>query len=189
MSSGGSFTLGFFSTTGVQAKSQIPRSAYGSPRPPLRLSAGWPTATPRSTPPPAYWLAISSAGSLRLLDGSGQTAWSSSTSNTTGGASASAEVLQLLESGNLVVREQQGSGDGVLGPSGLSRRGARPTTRRRRVHSAARWTPRSSPTACRGRAAPRCRRTYSEMFSNQVVHLPPPHPTPDEVDYVFTASC
>jgi flagellar basal body L-ring protein FlgH len=45
-------------------------------------------------------LVIGSAGNLRLLDGYGQTAWSSwNTKN----LSASAVVAQLLESGNLVV--------------------------------------------------------------------------------------
>jgi hypothetical protein len=53
-------------------------------------------------------LVVGSTGSLRLLDGSGHTAWSSN-SNTTTSSSAPA-VAQLLDSGNLVVREQS-SGD------------------------------------------------------------------------------
>ncbi|CAD6262119.1 unnamed protein product [Miscanthus lutarioriparius] len=51
-------------------------------------------------------LVVGSTGSLRLLDGSGHAAWSS---NTTTSSSAPA-VVQLLDSGNLVVREQS-SGD------------------------------------------------------------------------------
>jgi len=51
-------------------------------------------------------LVVGRTGSLRLLDGSGHTAWSS---NTTTSSSAPA-VVQLLDSGNLVVREQS-SGD------------------------------------------------------------------------------
>ena len=51
-------------------------------------------------------LVVGSTGSLRILDGSGHAAWSS---NTTTSSSAPA-VVQLLDSGNLVVREQS-SGD------------------------------------------------------------------------------
>ncbi|KAL6651964.1 hypothetical protein ACP70R_010889 [Stipagrostis hirtigluma subsp. patula] len=97
VSAGGAFTLGFFSPTGVPAK---------------RYLGIWFTASPdavcwvanRDTPlnNTSGALVIGSTGSLHLLDGAGQAAWSS---NTTGGASASA-VAQLLESGNLVVRDQ-----------------------------------------------------------------------------------
>jgi hypothetical protein len=99
VSANGSFTLGFFSLTGG-----VPTKRY------LGI---WFTASPdaicwvanRDTPLNNTFgvlVFISIAGSLRLLDGSGHTAWSSS--NTTN-SSASA-VTQLLESGNLVVREQ-----------------------------------------------------------------------------------
>jgi hypothetical protein len=53
-------------------------------------------------------LVVGNTGSLRLLDGSGHTAWSSN-SNTTTSSSAPA-VAQLLDSSNLVVCEQS-SGD------------------------------------------------------------------------------
>ncbi|CAL5014681.1 unnamed protein product [Urochloa decumbens] len=99
VSAGGSFTLGFFSPTGG-----VPTKRY------LGI---WFTASPdavcwvanRDTPlnSSSGVLVVSTGGSLRLLDGSGQTAWSSS--NTTTGASNSS-VAKLLDSGNLVVREQ-----------------------------------------------------------------------------------
>jgi hypothetical protein len=57
-------------------------------------------------------LVVGNTGSLRLLDGSGHTAWSSN-SNTTTSSSAPA-VAQLLDSSNLVVREQS-SGDMLAG--------------------------------------------------------------------------
>jgi hypothetical protein len=47
-------------------------------------------------------LVIGDAGNLRLLDDSGQTTWSYLD---TTGSSASAVVIQLLESGNLVVHD------------------------------------------------------------------------------------
>jgi hypothetical protein len=50
-------------------------------------------------------LVFSTGGSLRLLDGTGNAAWSS---NTTDSSTATA-VAQLLESGNLVVRDQSSS--------------------------------------------------------------------------------
>ncbi|XP_066349574.1 G-type lectin S-receptor-like serine/threonine-protein kinase At4g27290 [Miscanthus floridulus] len=101
VSSGGTFTLGFFSPAGVPAK---------------RYLGIWFTASPdgvcwvanRDTPlnNTSGVLVVGSTGSLRLLDGSGHAAWSS---NTTTSSSAPA-VVQLLDSGNLVVREQS-SGD------------------------------------------------------------------------------
>jgi len=102
VSAAGSFTLGFFSPTGVPAK---------------RYLGIWFTASPdavcwvanRDTPlsnTSSGVLEIAATGILRLLDGgSGQTAWSS---NTTRSAPA---VAQLLDTGNLVVREQSGGGD------------------------------------------------------------------------------
>ncbi|KAK3143617.1 hypothetical protein QOZ80_4AG0302610 [Eleusine coracana subsp. coracana] len=100
VSSGGTFTLGFFSPTGVPAK---------------RYLGIWFTASP----PAVCWVAnrdvplntttgvlvISSSGTLHLLDGTGRTSWSSNTT------SASAAAAQLLESGNFVVRDEQGIGD------------------------------------------------------------------------------
>ncbi|KAG2558840.1 hypothetical protein PVAP13_8NG349400 [Panicum virgatum] len=107
VSAGGLFTLGFFSPSpaGVPTK---------------RYLGIWFTA---SAPPEAVcWVAnreaplnstsgvlvMDSARSLLLLDGSGQTAWSSSKTNTT----APATVAQLLESGNLVVLRDKTSGGG-----------------------------------------------------------------------------
>ncbi|CAL5014686.1 unnamed protein product [Urochloa decumbens] len=106
VSSGGSFTLGFFSPTGVPAK---------------RYLGIWFTASPdavcwvanRDSPlsnDTSGVLVIRSPGIiLRLLDGSGHAAWSSNTTS-----SAPDAVAQLLDSGNLVVREQQRSGGNVL---------------------------------------------------------------------------
>jgi hypothetical protein len=99
VSAGGSFTLGFFSLTDVPTK---------------RYLGIWFTASAdavcwvanRDSPlnTTSGVLVISNTGSLRLLDGYGQTAWSSNT--TSASASAPAVTGQLLESGNLVVHEQ-----------------------------------------------------------------------------------
>ncbi|CAO2043878.1 unnamed protein product [Urochloa humidicola] len=97
VSVGGSFTLGFFSPTGVPTK---------------RYLGIWFTASPADA---VCWVAncesplnntsgslvIGSTGILRLLDGSGETAWSSNTTSP-----APTVVAQLLDTGNLVVREQ-----------------------------------------------------------------------------------
>nr|TKW06789.1 hypothetical protein SEVIR_7G263500v2 [Setaria viridis] len=97
VSAGGSFTLGFFSPTGVPTK---------------RYLGIWFTASPADV---VCWLAnrdtplnntsgvlvVTTGGSLRLLDGSGHATWSSNTTD-----SSATAVAQLLESGNLVVREQ-----------------------------------------------------------------------------------
>jgi hypothetical protein len=103
VSAGGSFTLGFFSPTGVPTK---------------RYLGIWFTASPEAI----CWVAnretflsntsggvlvIGSTGSLRLLDGSGRTAWSSVDSTSSSAPPVVAQA-QLLESGNLVVRDQSG---------------------------------------------------------------------------------
>ncbi|CAD6262116.1 unnamed protein product [Miscanthus lutarioriparius] len=97
VSSGSSFTLGFFSPAGVPAKRYLGIWFTASPD-----AVCWVANrdTPISNTSGVGVLVVGSTGSLRLLDGSGQTAWSS---NTTSSAPA---VAQLLESGNLVVREQ-----------------------------------------------------------------------------------
>ncbi|CAD6262120.1 unnamed protein product [Miscanthus lutarioriparius] len=102
VSAGGSFTLGFFSPTGVPTK---------------RYLGIWFTASPEAI----CWVAnretflsntsgvgvlvIGSTGSLRLLDGSGRTAWSA---NTTSSSAPVVAQARLLESGNLVVQDQSG---------------------------------------------------------------------------------
>ncbi|CAO2043872.1 unnamed protein product [Urochloa humidicola] len=100
VSAGGSFTMGFFSPIGVPTK---------------RYLGIWFTVSADAV----YWVAnrgtpldntsgavlISSTGRLHLLDGSGQTAWSSNTT------SSAAAVAQLLDSGNLIVREQSRGGN------------------------------------------------------------------------------
>ncbi|KAL6844010.1 hypothetical protein ACP4OV_025683 [Aristida adscensionis] len=103
VSANGSFTLGFFSPSGVPTK---------------RYLGIWFTASPdavcwvanRDTPlnTTSGVLVIGGTGSLRLLDGAGQAAWSS---NTTGASASASEAAQLLESGNLVVRSHGGAGD------------------------------------------------------------------------------
>ena len=97
VSSGSSFTLGFFSPAGMPAKRYLGIWFTASPD-----AVCWVANrdTPISNTSGVGVLVVGSTGSLRLLDGSGQTAWSS---NTTSSAPA---VAQLLESGNLVVREQ-----------------------------------------------------------------------------------
>ncbi|CAL5025248.1 unnamed protein product [Urochloa decumbens] len=99
VSAGGSFTMGFFSPGGAPSK---------------RYLGIWFTASGADS---VYWVAnhdtpltttsgvlvLSSGGSLRLLNVSGQTTWSS---NTTGVSASPSTVAQLLDSGNLVVQEQ-----------------------------------------------------------------------------------
>ncbi|CAD6262122.1 unnamed protein product [Miscanthus lutarioriparius] len=105
VSAGGSFTLGFFSPTGVPTKRYLGIWFTASPEA-ICWVANRETFLSNTT---SGVLVIGSTGSLRLLDGSsGHTAWSSN-SNTTTTSSAPA-VAQLLDSGNLVVREQS-SGD------------------------------------------------------------------------------
>nr|TKW06785.1 hypothetical protein SEVIR_7G263400v2 [Setaria viridis] len=101
VSPGGSFTLGFFSPSGVPTK---------------RYLGIWFTASGAAS---VYWVAnrdtplnnnsgvlvVTAGGILRLLDGSGQTAWSSNTTGT-----SASTVAQLLDSGNLVVRENSSGG-------------------------------------------------------------------------------
>jgi hypothetical protein len=101
VSPGGSFTLGFFSPPGVPTK---------------RYLGIWFTVSGADS---VYWVAnrdtplnnisgvlvVTAGGSLSLLDGSGQTAWSS---NTTGASGST--VVQLLDSGNLIVGEKSGGG-------------------------------------------------------------------------------
>ncbi|KAL6651461.1 hypothetical protein ACP70R_010386 [Stipagrostis hirtigluma subsp. patula] len=96
VSAGGSFTLGFFSPAGVPTKRYLGIWFSASPD-----AVCWVANRDSPLNNTSGKLVIGGAGSLRLVDGSGQAVWSSN--NT--GASASA-VAQLLESGNLVVRDQ-----------------------------------------------------------------------------------
>ncbi|XP_066344527.1 G-type lectin S-receptor-like serine/threonine-protein kinase RKS1 [Miscanthus floridulus] len=101
LSAGGSFTLGFFSpSTTVPTKRYLGIWFTASGTDAVLWVAN--RDTPLNTT--SGVLVMSNRVGLRLLDGSGQTAWSSNTT----GASASS-VAQLLESGNLVVREQSSS--------------------------------------------------------------------------------
>ncbi|PUZ49083.1 hypothetical protein GQ55_7G297000 [Panicum hallii var. hallii] len=209
VSAAGSFTLGFFSPTGVPAK---------------RYLGIWFTASPdavcwvanRDTPlsnNTSGVLVIASTGILRLLDGSGQTAWSS---NTTRSAPA---VAQLLDTGNLVVREQSSGGEvqwqSFDHPSNTLLAGMRlgmdPQTGAE--WSLTSWRAPNDPTPgdCRRvmdtRGLPDCvswqgnvkkyrtgpwnglwfsgvpeMASYSELFSNQVVVRP------DEIAYIFNAT-
>ncbi|KAL5214263.1 hypothetical protein ABZP36_003415 [Zizania latifolia] len=99
VSAGGSFTLGFFSPglpsrryLGIWFSASTDAVCWVANRDsPLNDTTGV--------------LVIDGTGGLLLLDGSGQAAWSS---NRTGLFSSAA--AQLLESGNLVVRDQSGGG-------------------------------------------------------------------------------
>ncbi|CAL5070226.1 unnamed protein product [Urochloa decumbens] len=97
VSSGGSFTLGFFSPTGVPAKRYLGIWFTASPDA-VCWVANRDTALSDDT---SGSLVIGSTGILRLLDGSGQAVWSSTTTSPAPDA-----VAQLLDTGNLVVREQ-----------------------------------------------------------------------------------
>ncbi|WVZ87342.1 hypothetical protein U9M48_033992, partial [Paspalum notatum var. saurae] len=207
VSSGGSFTMGFFSPTGVPAK---------------RYLGIWFTASPdavcwvanRDTPlnTTSGVLVMGTRASLRLLDGSGQAAWSSNST------SSAAAVAQLLDSGNLVVRDQ--SSGAVLWqsfdhPSNTLLAGMRlgKDPRTGVEWSLTSWRAPNDPTPgdCRRvmdtRGLPDCvswqgsvkkyrtgpwnglwfsgvpeMASYSELFSNQVVVRP------DEVAYIFNAT-
>ncbi|TVU16228.1 hypothetical protein EJB05_39780, partial [Eragrostis curvula] len=100
VSSGGTFTLGFFSPTGAPTKRYLGIWFTVSPD-----AVCWVANRDAPLNTTTGVLAISSAGILRLLDGSGHTAWSS---NTTGAAAPA--VARLLESGNLVVVGDPSSG-------------------------------------------------------------------------------
>ncbi|WVZ87310.1 hypothetical protein U9M48_033967 [Paspalum notatum var. saurae] len=107
VSAGGSFTLGFFSPTGVPTKRYLgiwyTASADAD-------AACWVANLDNPLGKASGVLVLSSTGGLRLLDGgSGQTVWSSNMT----GASASS-VAKLLPSGNLVVQEQNNSSAAVM---------------------------------------------------------------------------
>ncbi|XP_066346863.1 receptor-like serine/threonine-protein kinase SD1-8 [Miscanthus floridulus] len=94
VSVGGSFTLGFFAPTGAPTKRYLGIWFTASPE-----AVCWVANRDRPLNDTSGVLVIGSARGLLLLDGSGQTAWSSNTT-------AASAVTQFLESGNLVVREQ-----------------------------------------------------------------------------------
>ncbi|XP_062226870.1 receptor-like serine/threonine-protein kinase SD1-8 [Phragmites australis] len=208
VSAGGSFTLGFFSPTGVPTKIYLGIWFTASPD-----AVCWVANRDSPLNNTSGVLVISSAGTLRLLDGSGQTAWSS---NTTGASAIT--VAQLLESGNLVVREQS-SGAALWQsfdhPSNTliagMRLGKDPQTGAE--WSLTSWRAPNDPTPgnCRRvmdtKGLPDCvswnggvkkyrtgpwnglwfsgvpeMASYSEMFSNQVVVRP------DEVAYIFNST-
>ncbi|PNT65692.1 hypothetical protein BRADI_3g00950v3 [Brachypodium distachyon] len=103
LSAGGSFTLGFFTpSTTVPTKRYLGIWFTASGTDAVLWVAN--RDTPLNTTSGVLVMSSRARVGLRLLDGSGQTAWSSNTT----GASASS-VAQLLESGNLVVREQSSS--------------------------------------------------------------------------------
>ncbi|KAG0527653.1 hypothetical protein BDA96_06G251600 [Sorghum bicolor] len=96
VSDGGSFTLGFFAPTGAPTKRYLGIWFTASPE-----AVCWVANRDRPLNDTSGVLVFGSARGLLLLDGSGQTAWSSNTTATSAPA-----VTQLLESGNLVVGEQ-----------------------------------------------------------------------------------
>ncbi|XP_066336267.1 G-type lectin S-receptor-like serine/threonine-protein kinase At4g27290 isoform X2 [Miscanthus floridulus] len=102
VSSGSSFTLGFFWLAGVPAKRYLGVWFTVSPE-----AICWVANQETPLNNTSGVLVVDSTGSLRLLDGSGHTTWSS---NTTTSFAPLVAQAQLLESGNLVVRDQS-SGD------------------------------------------------------------------------------
>ena len=100
VSSGGSFTLGFFSPgapsmryLGIWFTASMDAMVWVANRDsPLKDTAGV--------------LSINGTATLLLLDGSGRTLWSSNTTGSDTSSSSSLAVVQLLESGNLVVSDQ-----------------------------------------------------------------------------------
>jgi hypothetical protein len=103
LSAGGSFTLGFFSpSTTVPTKRYLGIWFTASGTDAVLWVAN--RDTPLNTT--SGVLVMSSRVGLRLLDGSGQAAWSSNTT-----AASASSVAQLLESGNLVIVREQSSSD------------------------------------------------------------------------------
>ncbi|KAM0927738.1 hypothetical protein ACQ4PT_002676 [Festuca glaucescens] len=98
VSSGGSFTMGFFSL-GVPARRYLGIWFTVS-----EDTVCWVANRDRPINGSSGVLVLGDGGRLLLLDGGGQVAWSSNSS----GASASA-VAQLLDSGNLVVHDRASS--------------------------------------------------------------------------------
>ncbi|CAN6236365.1 unnamed protein product [Urochloa humidicola] len=96
VSAGGSFTLGFFAS-GVTTRRYL--GIWFSVTN-ASDAVCWVANRDRPLGDTSGVLMVTDTGNLLLLDGSGQTAWSS---NTTGGAAS--PTVQLLESGNLVVRD------------------------------------------------------------------------------------
>ncbi|KAL6651463.1 hypothetical protein ACP70R_010388 [Stipagrostis hirtigluma subsp. patula] len=94
VSPGGTFTLGFF-TTGVSTKRYLGIWFSVS-----REAICWVANRDRALNDNAGVLLVSDTGNLFLLDGSGQIAWSSNSSST------SPVEAQLLDNGNLVVRNR-----------------------------------------------------------------------------------
>ncbi|KAF8660127.1 hypothetical protein HU200_057685 [Digitaria exilis] len=110
VSANGTFTLGFFSPAGITTKKYLGIWFTAAGADAVHWVANGDTPLNGNT---SGVLVLSSGGSLLLLDGSaGQIAWSSL--NTTTSAAAASTVAQLLDSGNLVVREQSTSGGRVL---------------------------------------------------------------------------
>lgn len=114
VSAGGTFTLGFFSpSTTVLTKRYLGIWFTASGTDAVLWVAN--RETPLKTTPGV--LVMSSRMGLRLLDGSGRTAWSSNTT----GASASS-VAQLLGSGNLVACARRAAAPSSSGSRSTIRR-------------------------------------------------------------------
>ncbi|XBI95282.1 hypothetical protein VPH35_031783 [Triticum aestivum] len=97
VSAGGSFILGFFSP-GVSTNRYLGIWFSVS-----NTTVCWVANRERPLNSTAGVLVFSDTGNLLLLDGSGQTVWTSNSTTT-----AAPRVAQLLESGNRVIREQAG---------------------------------------------------------------------------------
>ncbi|WVZ87343.1 hypothetical protein U9M48_033992 [Paspalum notatum var. saurae] len=104
VSADGTFTMGFFSLGSSTATKRYYLGIWFSVS---SDAVCWVANSERPLPDKAGVLLISDTGSLVLRDSSGRTAWSSSSSTT-----SSSVVAQLLDTGNLVVRDQ-GAGGGT----------------------------------------------------------------------------
>jgi hypothetical protein len=104
VSAGGSFTLGFFSP-GVPSKRYLGIWFSVS-----EDAIYWVANRDRPLADTSGALVITNAGSILLLDGSGQVVWSSNTTSATTGPTSA----QLLEYGNLVVLSDPSSSVVVL---------------------------------------------------------------------------
>uniref|UniRef100_A0A0D9WA03 non-specific serine/threonine protein kinase n=1 Tax=Leersia perrieri TaxID=77586 RepID=A0A0D9WA03_9ORYZ len=105
VSSGGSFTLGFFSPAGVPSKRYL--GIWFSVSEDVVC---WVANRDHPLTDTSGVLVITDTGSLLLLDGSSRVVWSSNTTTT---AASGSSVAQLLDTGNLVVTDR-GTGNIVL---------------------------------------------------------------------------
>jgi hypothetical protein len=102
------FTLGFF-TRGVPARRYL--GIWFTVTNSSTDAVCWVANRDRPIADTSGVLVVTQTGGLVLLDGSGRTVWSSNTSGAAAASSSSSPTVQLLETGNLVLRDRISSDD------------------------------------------------------------------------------